>query len=104
MNETLNHFVTVVFTVVIAAGLSGCGDKPSSVDTTPFLQAIDGYLDSSNMGMAVKDIKEGPVIDGDTACLTTSLSRKDIGGPAVTWTFHFNRKQDGKWSVVRHDD
>ena len=103
MNETLSHFAAVAFTVMTVVGLSGCGDQPSPVDTAPFLQAIDGYLDSNNMGMAIKEIKEGPVLDGDTAHLTASLSRKDVGGPAVTWTFHFSRQPDGKWSVIKHE-
>jgi hypothetical protein len=103
MNETLGHFVAAIFKVVTIVGLPGCGDQSSPVDATPFLQAIDEYLERSNMGMAVKEIKEGPVLDGDAAHLTASLSRKDVGGPAVTWTFHFNRQQDGKWSVVKHE-
>ena len=103
MNETLGYFATAIFTAMSIVSLSGCGDQPSQVDTAPFLQAIDDYLDSSNMGMEIKLIKEGPVLDGDTAQLTASLSRKDLGGPAVTWTFHFNRQQDGKWSVVKHE-
>jgi hypothetical protein len=103
MHETLGHFAAVIFTAMTIASLSGCGDQSSQVDTAPFLQAIDDYLDSSNMGMAIKQIKEGPVVDGDTAKLTASLSRKNVGGPAVTWTFHFHQRQDGKWSVVKHE-
>ena len=84
MNETLGHFAAAIFTVVTIASLPGCGDQPSQVDTATFLQAIDDYLDSSNMGMAIRQIKEGPVLDGDTTYLTASLSRKNVGGPAVT--------------------
>jgi hypothetical protein len=103
MNRTLGHFAAAIFTAMTTVALSGCGDQSSQVDTAPFLQAIDEYLDSNNMGMAIKEIKEGPVLDGDAARLTASLSRKDVGGPAVTWTFHFNRQPDGKWSVVKHE-
>ena len=103
MHEPLRYLAAVIVTVVIVVGLPGCGGPSSSVDTTPFLQAIDDYLESNNMGMAIKEIKEGPILDGDAAQLTASLSRKDVGGPAVTWTFHFNRQTDGKWSVIKHE-
>jgi len=103
MHETLRHFVSAIFAVVTIVGLPGCGDQSSPVDATPFLQAIDEYPERSNMAMAIKQIKEGPVLDGDTAHLTASLTHKDLGGPAVTWTFYFDRKQDGKWSVVKHE-
>jgi hypothetical protein len=103
MHEYLGHFAAVTVMVVTIVGLPGCGDQPSQVDTTPFLQAIDVYLERSNMAMAIKQVKEGPVLDGDTARLTASLSHRDLGGPAVTWTFHFNRQQDGQWSVVKHE-
>ena len=103
MQKPLKYSVAVIVTVVTVVGLPGCGGQSSSVDTTPFLQAIDDYLDSNNMGMAIKEIKDGPVLDGDAARLTASLSRKDVGGPAVTWTFYFDRNQDAKWSVVKHE-
>jgi hypothetical protein len=103
MHETLGHFAALFITVVTMLGLPGCGDRSSAVDTTPFIQAIDNYLERSNMAMALKRIKEGPVLDGDTAHLTASLSHKDLGGPAVTWTFYFDRKLDGKWSVIKHE-
>lgn len=103
MHEPLKYLVAVIVTVVTIIGLPGCRGQASQVDTAPFLQAIEDYLDTNNMGMAIKQIKEGPVLDGDTAQLTASLSRKDVGGPAVTWTFYFNRKQDATWSVVKHE-
>jgi len=88
--------------VVIAA--SGCGGQAAPVDSAPFRQAIAEYLESKNMAMTLKEIKEGPVVDEDTARLTASLSHKDLGGPSVTWTFDFKRDQSGKWCVLRHED
>jgi len=98
-----SRFAVLLLVVLAAVDLSGCRKQPARVDPTPFRLAIDDYLESKNMAMAIKEIKEGPVIEGDTARLTASLSHRAIGGPSVTWTFHFER-QNGKWAVVKHED
>ena len=84
--------------------LIGCGEPESTVDSAPFQSAIATYLDRNNMGMAVKEVKQGPSIDGDTATLVASLTRADVGGPSVTWTFRFERSPDGRWTAVSHED
>jgi len=86
------------------AWLAGCGKSESTVDSAPFESAIATYLDRNNMGMAVKEVKEGPTVTGDTATLVASLTRADVGGPSVTWTFHFEKQHDGSWQAVRHED
>jgi len=98
-----SHFAALLLVVLVTVGLSGCRKQPAPVDTTPFRQAVDDYLKSRNMAMAIKEIKDGPVIEGDTARLTASLTHQAIGGPSVTWTFHFER-QNGNWAVVTHED
>jgi len=89
---------------LVVVCVPGCGEKPPSVDATPFRQAIDEYLRNNNMALAIKTIKAGPTIDGDTAHLTASLVHEELGGPSVTWSFHFERQQDGEWTGVRHED
>ena len=84
----------------IAFGLLGCGRRPATADPTPFRQAIVEYLRNGNMAMAVKEIKEGPAVEGDTAQLTASLTHEQLGGASVTWKFHFKKQADGKWNVV----
>jgi hypothetical protein len=84
--------------------LFGCGEPEATVDAAPFESAIATYLDRNNMGMAVKEIKEGPTVDGDTATLVASLTRADVGGPSVTWTFRFEKSTDGTWTAVSHED
>jgi hypothetical protein len=54
------------------------------------------------MAMAVKEIKEGPVVEGNTATLTASLVHAQMPGPAVQWQFTFEKGQDGQWRAVRH--
>jgi len=93
-----------VIIALIAFGAMGCGEKSAPVDATPFRQAIDDYLRRNNMALAIKAIKAGPTISGDTAHLSASLVHEELGGPSVTWSFHFERQQDGEWTVVRHVD
>jgi hypothetical protein len=89
---------------LVVVGVLGCGGKSASVDATPFRQAIDEYLRDNNMALAIKAIKTGPTMDGDTAHLTASLVHEELSGPSVTWSFHFEQQQDGEWTVVRHED
>ena len=85
------------------AWLVGCGEAESTVDSAPFESAIANYLDQNNMGMAVKEVKEGPTVTGETAILVASLTRADVGGPSVTWTFRFEKNPDGTWKAVSHE-
>jgi len=103
MNGMWKCLAVMVFWAAVSLVVSGCGTQSVPVDPTPFRQAIGEYLESKNMAMAIKEIKAGPEVDGETARLTASLSHKDLGGPSVTWTFHF-KKQGSKWTVLRHDD
>ena len=54
------------------------------------------------MAMALKQIKNGPTIEGNSATLTASLQHATIPGPAVTWTFRFEQNADGTWNAVSH--
>ena len=84
--------------------LIGCGEPEVTVDPAPFKSAIATYLDRNNMAMAVKEVKEGPTVEGDTATLTASLTHAELGGPSVTWEFRFEKNADGSWKVVSHED
>lgn len=104
MDCTLNRLAAFVIIALIAFDTLGCGEKSAPVDATPFRQPIDEYLRSHNMALAIKEIKAGPTISDDTAQLSASLTHEELGGPAVTWSFHFERQRDGEWAVVRHED
>ncbi len=82
--------------------LIGCGEPEVTADPGPFKSAIATYLDRNNMAMAVKEVKEGPTVDGDTATLTASLTHAELGGASVTWEFRFEKSADGSWNVVSH--
>jgi len=83
--------------------VAGCGRPEETANSAPFEAAIAKYLDQNNMGMAVKRVKEGPTVSGDTATLTASLTRAEVGGPSVTWDFFFEKSPDGTWTAVRHE-
>ncbi len=105
MDCTANRLAAFVIFGLIAFGAMGCGDKSAPVDATPFRQPIDDYLRSNNMALVIKEIKAGPTIIFDMAQLSASLTHEQLGGPSVTWSFHFERRgQDGEWTVVRHED
>ncbi len=96
--------------LVIALGclfvpLLGCrGAAVPTVDSGPFEEAVVKYLDEHNMALAIKEVKAGPVVDGETATMTASLTHAELGGAAVTWDFEFEKAGDGGWKAVRHDD
>ncbi|HUT91946.1 MAG TPA: hypothetical protein VMY37_20795 [Thermoguttaceae bacterium] len=94
----------VALATLTCGWLIGCGEPESTVDSAPFESAIAKYLDQNNMGMAVKEVKEGPTVTGETATLVASLTRADVGGPSVTWTFRFEKNPDGTWKAVSHED
>lgn len=100
-----------LFWVTLGAAMvclqTGCGEPAAGpdagLDPEPFEAAIAEYLDRGNMAMVVKRIKEGPTVTGDTATLKASLTRAVVGGPSVTWTFHFEKTPDGTWKAVNHE-
>ncbi|TVS21042.1 MAG: hypothetical protein EA424_00915 [Planctomycetaceae bacterium] len=99
-NRLLRPLVLLAAIVCLSAG---CGKTASSdVDPQPFEAAVARYLEQNNMGVALKDIKAGPAVEGQTATLTASLHHATMGGPAVTWTFRFERDADGTWKTVSH--
>jgi len=90
--------------LLAASLLTGCAPSAPTPDDTPFRAAIGDYLRSHNMAMTIKEIKEGPQIDGDTARLSASMTHEQLGGPSVTWEFEFARQPDGSWQAIRHQD
>ncbi len=102
MNRTHSAFALVCLICIPA--LYGCGSPTPTVDDAPFRAAIAEYLKFNNMALKVKDIKEGPVIDGEQASLSASLTHEQLGGPSVTWTFQFAKQPTGDWRVTKHED
>ena len=99
-NRLLRPLVLLAALVCLAAG---CGKSAApDVDSRPFEAAVAQYLDQNNMAMALKDIKAGPTIEGNTATLTASLQHATMRGPAVTWTFRFEQDAGGTWKAVSH--
>jgi hypothetical protein len=103
MNRPNRLFRRFVLLAALVCFTAGC-DKSAApdVDPQPFEAAIARYLDQNNMGVALKDIKAGPTIEGQTATLTASLHHATMGGPAVTWTFRFEQDAGGTWKAVSH--
>ena len=106
-NRILPVRVQVYFFAFLAVCcLAGCGgsDEPTATeDPAPFLQAVEKYLDRNNMAMSVKEVKTGPTVDGNTATLTASFTRSEVGGPARTWTFTFEKDAHGVWIATNHE-
>ena len=83
----------------------GCGGPPEpAVASGPFEEAVAKYLDEHNMALAIKEVKAGPSVDGDTATMTVSLTHAELGGASVTWDFEFEKIEDGSWKAVGHQD
>ena len=81
----------------------GCGKaQTAKAAPEPFKKAIAEYLERNNMAMALKEIKEGPAVEDNTATLTASLTHATLGGPAVTWRFRIEKTTDGAWKAVSH--
>ena len=96
-----------LFAIVLASlfvFVLGCGGAAGpAVDSGPFEEAVAKYLDEHNMLLAIKAVKAGPIVDGNTATMTTSLTHAELGGAAVTWDFEFEKGEDGTWKAVRHE-
>jgi hypothetical protein len=90
--------------LLVTSLLVGCSRPAAPVDETPFREAIGQYLQSNSMAMKIKEIKQGPVVEGDSASLQASMTHEKLGGPSVTWHFQFTRGADGSWQVIRHED
>ncbi len=102
MNRRQSAFALVC--LLGATGLHGCGAPTPTVDDAPFRTAIADYLRINNMALKVKAIKTGPVVDGEQASLSASLTHEQLGGPSVTWTFQFAKQPTGDWRVTMHED
>lgn len=100
--------VKSAFTVLVAALIvfsTGCGGPTEpAIDAGPFKEAVARYLDENNMALAIKEVKTGPLVEGNKATMTASLTHAELGGPSVTWQFEFERSADGQWKAVRHQD
>lgn len=96
-------YICGLFLLSLITGCSDAGSSSPSADTAPFEAAVASYLDQNNMGMALKQIKSGPHIDGATATMTASLTRAQVGGPSVTWEFNFEQDASGGWKAVKHN-
>lgn len=83
--------------------LASCSSATTSVEDTPFREAIARYLQSNNMAMKIKELKEGPIVEGDLAHLTASMVHQQLEGPSVTWKFQFAKQSDGTWQVTKCD-
>jgi len=82
----------------------GCGKTQSAnAAPEPFKKAIAEYLERNNMAMALKEIKEGPTVEGNTATLTASLTHATLSGAAVTWKIRFEKAADGTWKAVSRE-
>ena len=101
--KTLLGVALVAAVVCIQSGCRESSEQAEGPDPAPFEAAIAEYLDRGNMAMVVKQIKEAPIVTGNTATLKASLTRAVVGGPSVTWTFHFKKTPDGTWEAVDHD-
>jgi hypothetical protein len=90
--------------LICATVFCGCGTPTPPVDDAPFRAAIADYLKVNGMALKIKNIKEGPVIDGEQASLSASMTHEQLGGPSVTWTFQFTRQPAGGWRVTKRED
>ena len=94
----------LVIALMMMATLLGCGSPAPTVNDQPFRDAIGQYLKSNNMALSIKESKQGPTINGDAAELQAAMTHEQLGGPSVTWSFHFARQADGSWKVTQHAD
>ena len=83
----------------------GCGGPgKAAVDSGPFEEAVAKYLEEHNMALVIKEVKVGPVVEGETGTMKASLTHAELGGAAVTWEFEFEKTGDGGWKAVGHRD
>ncbi len=94
-------FPCVMLTATI---LMGCGAPAVTVEDAPFREAIGRYLQANNMALKIKEIKQGPIIEGEAAELKAAMTHEQLGGPSVTWQFQFAKQPDGSWQVTSHKD
>ena len=96
--------ILMLVCLIGATVVYGCGTPTPTVDDAPFRAAIVDYLKANNMALKVKNIKEGPMVEGEQASLSASLTHEQLGGPSVTWTFQFAKQPNGDWQVTTHED
>jgi hypothetical protein len=88
----------------MVVALGSCSRSPAAVDPAPFEAAVTQYLARNDMAMRMKEIRQGPTVDGDQATMSASLTHRDLGGPSVVWQIQFQRGKNGQWTVVGHQD
>lgn len=106
-NFLISEFSIVlgVYFITSIMFFAGCGKSTeATVDSGPFEEAVAKYLDEHNMALAIKAVKEGPLVDGDTATMTASLTHAELGGASVTWKFEFEKGADDGWKAVGHQN
>ncbi len=94
----------VLAVVALAVAASGCGESKPAVDSAPFEAAVSDYLARNDMALRLKKIRQGPTVDGDRATMSASMTSRDVGGMSVVWEIEFQRRADGQWTVVGHQD
>jgi hypothetical protein len=90
--------------VVVVAALAGCGKSQPAVDPAPFEAAVNQYLQRNDMALKIKEIRQGPTVDGDRATMTASMTSRDVGGFSVVWEIQFQRGANGQWTVTGHQN
>jgi len=96
------HIAGLALLLALVAGCGKSKSKEGTGEIEPLKKAIAEYLERNNMAMALKEVKYGAVIKEKTATLTASLTHATMGGPAVTWEFTFEKRDQGSWRVLGH--
>jgi hypothetical protein len=94
------RLVRLLFSCV-ALAIAGCGRAPVPQNPAPFQAAVERYLQQNSMALRIKEVEQGPVITGDRATMTVSLTHAELGGPSVVWVFDFTQRSGGDWDAVR---
>lgn len=94
----------VLLGVVFCLLVSGCGQTVPSADPAPFDAAVSRYLAKNDMALRLKEIRQGPTVDGNKATMVASMTHRELGGPSVVWTFQFKRRDRDEWTVLSHSD
>lgn len=93
-----------VWSFCVALAVAGCSATTASPDPAPFQAAVERYLEQHNMALRVKELRRGPVVDGERATMSVSLTHAELGGPSVVWEFEFTKQPDGNWEAVRRTE
>jgi hypothetical protein len=90
------HIVWLALLLALVAGCGKCKSKAEAADIEPFQKAVAEYLERNNMAMALKEVKDGPVIKEKTATLTASLTHATMGGPHGHMGIHAGERPQGR--------